>query len=102
MLSQKRIWGLYDEQPEMQCGGCLSIFTQPKKYVKHLENFTQECDLFFSRELINKRCWFCDEPFNSVKQAVNHITDKCNSYKRKESEMPGLLFDRFKAKVEDK
>ena len=61
------------------CGGCLSGFNNPQKFVKHVTDFKAKCDLIFAEELKMCKCFMCKTRFNSVKEAIVHI-QKCDKY----------------------
>ena len=78
-LSHKRLCKISNDH-DYQCGGCLTIFSSFEEYIKHVKNFEQTCDLLIAKELVHMCCWFCDESFKSVKQAVKHMRFKCEKF----------------------
>ena len=79
LLSHKRLCGHSEEGQVkiLKCGGCLAEFEDIHTFAKHTKDFQYGCDLLYSNELSDQRCFFCLENFTSVRNAVTHITRKC-------------------------
>ena len=77
LASHKRIckknFNNNNSDAKFTCGGCLSGFNNPQKFVKHVTDFKAKCDLIFAEELKMCKCFMCKTRFNSVKEAIAHF-----------------------------
>ena len=72
-------------QQLLTCGGCLTVFTDVKEFIDHVENFNTTCDLIQKSELEEETCAFCSKCYSSISDILEHISTGCKPPKSKKT-----------------